>query len=599
MHKFLVALFCCFAAGVAVAESPQMPSQFAKCEVLDDCLHALDMPAAQRADGSSSDLDAGFAVRLEQFGQPAKRELLKRAVGEDRGWRNLSGAILMHWQSFEPADVPALIAALHKEPGGWIARPLGQIGTLEALNALAEDARLHGAESQSGYALSHIGDRVFPYLLPLLSDDKQWHEAASILRDMKSNAANGLDAWLAIALDTAKPERDRVGALRGIGILGSSAKEVAPRIRPLLSINDGYGPIPETAKKVLAAMGDETMASETVLACEASTDPFEGSFESTTCLERAAVYGDAIFPYANLILTTFTYSRTGIDRANGASVLGFISYSPARQRLLDLLQDTDWRVVYAAARSLGWLGAREAVPELTVVARTHWLGDVRNEAAKVVSELQAPTGAESLRSASAGTLEFPPRVPLEVDATYAPDIAPCESGKWAWKGREFREPGDASETFHIEASGGLPAGTLIGRDSGEWGGEVKWQSAPAKPLLVVDGNVEGIQPSRNGAIAVIGSGGVWTSYDEKGGSRSDPSVETITISNGAGGSGYAVELHRDASGAWRVREIARFPRAAFGLNSLSRDLFVAWSGNRAIIFTSGGIVGVARCVATK
>ncbi|HEX5245387.1 MAG TPA: hypothetical protein VFW23_19150 [Tepidisphaeraceae bacterium] len=294
------------------------------------CLRALDAVAARRSDGAGSNLDIEFTTRLEQFGQSAKRELLRRAVGGDRAWRNLSGAILMNWDSFEPDDVPLLIEALHKDPGGWIARPLGRIGTPETIEALAEDVRLHGAENQSGWALSQIGDRVFPYLLPLLSDDKQWQDAAIIMRDMKLKAVDGLDTWLSVALDEKRPERDRVGALRGIGILGTSAKQAAPSIRPLLAVNDGYGPIPETAKKVLAAMGDAATATETIAACTPSTDPFEGAFDSTGCLERAAAYGDAIFPYANLILTTFINSRTGSDRANAASLLGYIGYGPAK-----------------------------------------------------------------------------------------------------------------------------------------------------------------------------------------------------------------------------------------------------------------------------
>jgi HEAT repeat protein len=208
--------------------------------------------------------------------------------------------------------------------------------------------RLHGAENQSGIALSLIGDEVFQYLLPLLSDDNQWRDAAVIMRDMKSRAADGLDRWLAIALDPTNPERDRVGALRGIGILGSSVKQVAPRLHPLLAANGGFGAISETAAKVLAAMGDKSMAAEAITVCTPSNDPFEGSFDSTTCLERAAIYREAILPYANLILMKFTNSANGTDRANGASVLGYIGYAPVTARLIELLGDSDWRVVYAA-----------------------------------------------------------------------------------------------------------------------------------------------------------------------------------------------------------------------------------------------------------
>jgi len=599
MRNFALIGVCCLAASAVAADPPEMPSQFARCQTLAACFEALDVIAPSRKNGAGSPgLDEQFAKRLETFGEPAKREILKRATGSDKGWRELAGWLLMYCQSFDERDVPALIAALHADPGGGAARPLGLIGTPEAIDALVEDVRLHGAESQSGWALSQLGDRVFPYLLPLLSDDKQWHAAASIMRDMKSKEGDNLDVWLALALDPGKPERDRVGALRGIGILGSSAKQVAPQLRPLLSLNYGEGPIPETTVQVLTAMADPTVVSATIVACEPSTDPFEGSLDSSICLTRAAAFGDGIFPYANLILTKFTYSLAGADRANGASLLGYIGYASAKQRLLELLKDPDWRVVFAAIRSLGWLGAKDAVVALSKTEKSHWLADVRAEASRVISALQSPAGVLPRPTIRGGTLENPPDVlALEVEATSAPDVAPCQSGRWLWNGAEFGEPHDVRMALQIPSRDGLPAGTLIGRDNGEWGGEVKWEAGTAKPLFVAVGNVEGFEPDRNGVIVVIGSGGIWTDYNARG-PTSDEN-ESFTISNGPGGSGYALGLSRDSTGAWRVNEVARFPRAAFGLRSIGRDLFAVWSGNRAVVFSSRGIAGVAQCVPTK
>ena len=493
-----------------------------------------------------------------------------------------------------------LIEALHKNPGGWVARPLGRIGTQAAIDALAEDVRLHGAASQSGFALAQLGDRVFPYLLPLLADDKRWRDAAEIMRDMKSNTPDGLNTWLAIALDPSKPERDRVGALRGIGVLGTSAKQVAPQIRAILAGDSEHGPISEATEKVLAAMGDKAVAAEAATSCLPSTDSFEGSFDSTTCLERAAVFGEAILPYANLILTRFTNSENGTDRANGASLLGYIGYSPATARLIELLGDSDWRVVYAAVRSLGWLNAKTAILALTKVSNHHWLADVRAEAAKVVSVLRSSSEAMDRPAPRAGTYEFPPDVQLEVDATFAPDIAPCESGRWKWNGREFGESDHVNMRLNVSAHGPLSAGVLAGRDSGEWGGEVKWETASADPLFLATGNVEGLGPSSDGAVAVIGTCcGDWRDYDPKRAADPSQAIETVNVGNGPGGGGYALAIRRDQTGAWRVKQIARFPRAAFGLKSIGRDLFAVWSGNRAIVFTPNGIAGVAPCVGQK
>ena len=49
------------------------------------------------------------------------------------------------------------------DPGGWVARPLGQIATPEAIEVLIEDLP-RGEENQTDFVLSHLGARAIPYL---------------------------------------------------------------------------------------------------------------------------------------------------------------------------------------------------------------------------------------------------------------------------------------------------------------------------------------------------------------------------------------------------------------------------------------------------
>ncbi len=101
-------------------------------------------------------------------------------AGDHSGWRNVAGAILSEWHSWTPSDVPKLREALQKRHGGWVAKPLGEIGSPEAIQALVEDLR-HGSTKQTNNALAELGAKAAPFLAPLLEGDST-AEPAEVLR---------------------------------------------------------------------------------------------------------------------------------------------------------------------------------------------------------------------------------------------------------------------------------------------------------------------------------------------------------------------------------------------------------------------------------
>src|ERR1035441_6443714 len=116
---------------VKTANAIQVPKGLDTCPSLSACLSLLDKVVPERDDEEGSNGDV-LARDFRRFGEPAKQELLRRAVGNSPGWRNVAGAILADWGSWSEGDIQALRDALRKDKGGWVARPLGQIGTPDA-----------------------------------------------------------------------------------------------------------------------------------------------------------------------------------------------------------------------------------------------------------------------------------------------------------------------------------------------------------------------------------------------------------------------------------------------------------------------------------
>ena len=213
-----------------------LPATFNACRNLESCLNALD-PKAKTSDGSTSPDEEAIAARLSTFGEPAKIELLKRAAGDNMGWRNLSQAILYSWKAWSPSDVPGLQAALRRDPGGWMAKPLASIATPAAIAALVEDLP-KGSENQTDFALEKLGPRAVPALMPLLENEESAPPAIRVIKLMGDSVSSLQAEWVQTATNPAKPLPERLAALRAISALGSRARRSASPISSLTQSTD-------------------------------------------------------------------------------------------------------------------------------------------------------------------------------------------------------------------------------------------------------------------------------------------------------------------------------------------------------------------------
>ena len=533
------------------------------CPDLPACLAILDafLPSLQR--GQSSGVGTSIASSLRRFGEPAKQELLRRAAGALAGWRNLAGDILAYWGGWLPSDVPAIRASLQLDHGGWMARPLAEIATPEAIEALIEDlAALRDAQNQTGWALAKIGPVALPYLLPVLADEEQAFKARGVIHGMKKQAWLVAPEWASLAAGMGNPKNMRLAALRGLAAMGEGAREHGKVLRALLASPDSD--IRTQVFKTLVAMRDPSVATTVAENCHPMATAFyERSLEARYCLWEVAAFGEHARS-AGPHLMKFLASPSGEELVAAVTALGSIGYDAAIPRIEQLLRSPDWRVVYAAARSLGWLGATGSVPELERVVSGHWLPEVRDHAVTVADALKG-SERRMARPEGAGILDVGGGF---FGGGILRSVPSCGSRRWEWQGVRFSPPSSSTRTPRLS----LDAGALIGTNKGEFGGELTWQPIDGQAQLLLKDNVVAIEPADGGAIVLFG------------------------LAHMGLVRGYAVRVSQRGDGGWSLAEVARLPSTADALATIGPNLFAAWSENRVVVLSDKEILGLARCI---
>jgi HEAT repeat protein len=355
------------------------------CPALPACLVVLDAFVSPRDDGRGSSAARAIAHKLLRFGEPAKQELLRRAAGAHPGWRNLAGDILQYWEAWSPSDVPAIRAALQLRHGGWIARPLAAIKTPEAIQALVEDLPFIGAESQTGWALIQIGPKALPHLLPILADERHAFAAASVIHRMGKEAFVAAPDWASIGGSADNPKNVRLAALRGLAAMGDGARQQGKDLREMLASPDVD--IRAQVFETLVAIRDPSVVTSVAENCNPSETAFYRPLQSRTCLMNIAAFGEHARTVGSQLMK-FLASPNGEELAVAVTALGYIGYDAAIPQIEQQLRSPDWRVVYAAARSLGWLAATGSIRELEKVASGHWLPEVRDQALTAIDALK-------------------------------------------------------------------------------------------------------------------------------------------------------------------------------------------------------------------
>lgn len=191
------------------------------------------------------------------------------------------------------SDIPALRDALRKDKGGWVAGPLGQIGTPDAIRALVEDlSTAADIESQTGFALEKLGAKAVPFLMPLLESQDKSPLAAQVIAEMDPLPISYASTWVGAALDAQEPVVARVAALRGIAALGPAAEQKSEELHVLLK--DGNTELQKQVSTTLNAVRDPMMVVQMAKSCQPRASQFDFlALDSVLCLREIAEFEPA------------------------------------------------------------------------------------------------------------------------------------------------------------------------------------------------------------------------------------------------------------------------------------------------------------------
>lgn len=579
--------------------------QAAECQGLSACVQAMRTVAQSNDAYFGVGPDASRLAERVLAYEGAVDALIPLLKDPDKRVADLAAYALANAPEIDPAYLPQIREGLDRDLG-WLAPTLARIGTDEAAKEAVDRYLVSDSApgNQEAYAVKLLGRSAIPFILDrarcLTScrDDTHYLLSAVLGRMGPERAAAGPEL-LRLASDRDAPPQVAQGALRMIASLGADGlvleagllreRETAPYLSPWID-------------RALVGIGSSQAGA-------IFAGRLAGKRDVATLRELADV-GLAGRDAGPAVVEILEHEPE--LRAAAATTLGFIDYAKATPALVAALDDSvDARVVWAAARALGRLGAKDALPALDRTAEQHWYAPVRDAAREAATQVRSGVRASegerddnfatsffAFLSIGSDLPECRPRYEFERESTdtklYA-DTARGRLEQLAYQtevvsygaadeeeqrkaGAEVIEvhPGNLMEhRSSIEQVPGVALrvddGWLVGGDRGEWGGELGFVGDDGHFQQILDDNVEDIHRLGDRIVATTG-------------------LAHLGLNRGS-----VVALTRLPDGRWQATTWRKLPGAATRSSIGARGLVVALVRGGAVGIDADGAMRMADC----
>jgi HEAT repeat protein len=565
------------------------------CDTLPACVETFHALPVQADNGGLDEQMQGIAAGFVALAPASIPEVLRLLDDPDPRRRNTAADVLGTLRAREA--VPALLR--HLDDTRWASWALGRVGDERALPAL-----LHQLERPTGdgAAIGRFGRAGATALARALVDA----HATDTVRSNAAQALTELDADVDVgdavdvlrrALPTANAHLDHL--LNVLQSFGTRAAAAIPEVRAARTRVEAREGVTRTALStesfssfvtmpriadVLLALGDTAVVVE--VAARFWSDPVGTHMRLAEQGPRAA----AAVP----ILVDALERGPWRIQADAAHALGFIGDDTAAPTLVRALSSRSWVVVFESARALGRIGVdvgAEAAAHLATLRDEHWSAVVRDAAdvalRRVTGEQIDEVNDNTDHRAEGGWVHGPPcDVVGDLETMQAPPDRYARVGR-GWVNVSLSDvdhDDDHDDTIDSALLQRLPAlavpgdvravvvdgATIIGRDAGEWIGDLHVIDPRGVATKLLADNVLGLR--KVGDVVVVFTGLAHMGTDE----------------------GAVFRVQRDNDG-WHAVPLVALPEAPYRIRAVphANAFVVVGERNAAIVGVDGTIEAVA------
>jgi hypothetical protein len=306
--------------------------------------------------------------------------------------------------------------------------------------------------------------------------------------------------------------RKRLQVVDILGAIGPAATDAVPDLKAIAA-SDGND-FADEVTATLTKIGSPDAVPALVQRFVARQDPY------TLCaLASLGSVARAVGP----VVAKSVRAQNRELRTAAARTLGYIGYRDAIPELQSLLDDSaNWKLVYAAAEALGRLKAESAASALNNVARHYWFPPVQVSAERALRSIR---GEHVYRPHAPGSSYWEMMMDFSNEGA-----TPRIESKGAGNRRFAEEPGTLSKTAlnrmryespyvnptlnaphrvsmeAVEPNCGvrIDGGYLLGSDVGEFGGELGYRNERGLTWTLIHKNVRGIHRMPFGIVVTTG-----------------------------------------------------------------------------------------------
>lgn len=411
-----------------------------------------------------------LAEEIQRHGAKAIPLLLPLLKSPSRAVRNLTAYTLCDIEGLNESHLPYLIAAERIEIS-WLPSAIARIGTPRAVAFLAEELKqTEQAESQVGFAFEILGVKGIPALCRLIrtispKDDCPLGVIVAIFArlDIKARRA-AVEPLLALALDKRLPVNNRQYALLSLGNLGQPAAHCVASIQRLAQQDPAS--FRQTVESALFLMNVPDAVPG--LLKQLNQKDITGFDIVLTMRDLGSLRANGVSAGPSVV--GYLSHPDWTVRVAAARTVGFIGYRKAIPDLVTLLSSKeDWRLVWSAAESLGRLGATEALNDLRLITDRHWYPPVRKCARLAIDHIwkkKPYPDSDKLSYRNPFPFEFFQYEQIRASSK----IPPAPKTK-------------AGDTLTI------PEGVFNATDKGEWGGDLTFEAKNGVKQVLINTNV--------------------------------------------------------------------------------------------------------------